>query len=147
MHKIRDWLYIGGYRDTADLDLLQTAGVGSMLQLADHRPQPGIATLPIIIDDGVPVSADKLALGIAYVRGEKALGKSVLVACGAGISRSTTFAIGVLKEEEGGTVLETFLNIRKHHPNALPHISLWHSLCQYYGEDTLYQEIWQHLRK
>lgn len=143
MYQIRDWLYIGKYAETADRSFLDMFEISAMLQLADYAPQEGIVTLYLPIDDGANQNAQTLARGIQFVREQKALGGRVLVACAAGISRSTTFALGALKEEEGGDILETLHKIREHHPDALPHIRLWHSLNQYYGEDILYQDIWR----
>lgn len=145
MNQIRDWLFIGGYWDTKNTALLLHHNVTAMLQLADNVAQDGVTSLYLPVEDGYPLPDGALAKGIAFVREQKAASKTILVACGAGISRSTTFAIGALKEEEGGTVLENYLKIREKHENALPHMSLWHSLNQHYGEDTLYQDIWQHL--
>jgi predicted protein tyrosine phosphatase len=145
MNQIRDWLYIGRYRDFLHPATLATAKITATLQVAPDLPEvaEGIARLYLPIEDGTNQPPQVFEQGIRFVREQKAAGKIVLVACGAGISRSTTFALGALKEEEGGSILETFWKIREHHPDALPHIKLWHSLNQYYGEDTSYMEIWQ----
>lgn len=63
-------------------------------------------------------------------------------ACAAGISRSTTYALGALKEEEGGSLLDLLLDVKRAHPQALPHIRLWHSLGAYYEEEIPYSQIW-----
>src|SRR5689334_12250798 len=100
MHKIRPWLYIGKYRETANIDTLIVYRISAMLQLADKVEQIGIASLYIPVEDGEPLPADQLRQGVEFVRAQKAAGKTVLVACGAGISRSVTFTIAALKEEE-----------------------------------------------
>ncbi|MEO0564226.1 MAG: dual specificity protein phosphatase family protein [Chloroflexota bacterium] len=146
MYKIRDWLYIGNYRDTKNLPLLKNHNIGAALLLADDAEMPEIEKKVLLVEDGVSQTPDDLANGIKFIRAQKADGKVVLSACGAGISRSTTYAIGALKEEEGGAILDILLNIKKYHPNALPHIRLWHSLNQYYDEKTPYQEIWKAMR-
>lgn len=143
-YSIRDWLSIGAYRDCINLGLLKRQEIGAILQLADTVNSPNVVTKMLLIDDGVLVNMETLAEGITFIRTQKAEGKRVLVACGAGISRSTTFALGALKEEEDGTILDNFLKIREHHPNALPHIRLWHSLNTYYGERIPYDQVWQH---
>src|SRR5437868_6406606 len=100
MHKICPWLYIGKYRETIDINILIAYRINAMLQLADKVEQIGIASLYIPVEDGEPLPADKLRQGVDFVRAQKAAGKTVLVACGAGISRSVTYSIAALKEEE-----------------------------------------------
>jgi protein-tyrosine phosphatase len=75
---------------------------------------------------------------VDFVRARKAEERKVLVACGAGISRSVSFSIAALKEEEGLSLLDAYAAIRAVHPDALPHPALWESLRQYYGESTTY---------
>lgn len=142
MYKIREWLYIGSYRDSINLELLEQNQIGAILQLADTVTPTDITVKSLIIPDGVPVKQEILSEGIAFIREQKANHKKVLVGCGAGISRSVTFALGSLKEEEGGTLPENYFKIRESHPDALPHISLWQSLNQYYGEKNSYLDIW-----
>ena len=60
----------------------------------------------------------------------------MLVACGAGISRSSTYAIASLKEIEDLGLLQAFHEVRALHTEALPHPELWKSLCAYYEEDV-----------
>lgn len=133
MYEIRPWLFIGRYANTADLALLRHHQIGAMLQLAAPLNMPGIERLYLPVDDGVPVAADLLTQGVAFVRERKAAGLNVLVACGAGISRSTTFAVGVLHEEESLDLYDAYRDICEKHPHALPHPSLWQSLCKHYG--------------
>lgn len=134
MHSIRPWLAIGAYRATTNVALLRAHGITAMLQLAEDVPQPGIHTLYLPVDDGQPLAPALLERGVAFVRTEQQRGGVVLVACGAGISRSAAFATAALKEVEGHTLLEAFRLIKQAHPDALPHMALWDSLCQYYGE-------------
>ncbi|MEQ8676510.1 MAG: dual specificity protein phosphatase family protein [Aggregatilineales bacterium] len=66
------------------------------------------------------------------VRANKSQGKVVLVACGAGISRSVTFAMAVLMEEEDLTFTEAYREILAVHPDAMPNPFLVESLSSYY---------------
>ncbi len=143
MYPIRPWLYVGKFSDTQDDVMLRRREIGAMLQLADSVKQPGIPSLYLPVEDGEPLPRDLLRLGVEFVRLEKALGRSVLIACGAGISRSTTFAIAVLKEEEELGLLEAFRQVRALHPEAMPHPALWQSLREYYGEDAPYVGLLQ----
>jgi protein-tyrosine phosphatase len=147
MQRIRPWLYVGKYRETADLDILSIYRIQAMLQLAERVEQPGIASLYIAVDDGVPLSPEKLRQGVDFVREQKAAGKTVLVACGAGISRSVTYTIAALHEEENLSLVEAYTQILDVHPDALPHAALWESLCSYYKEIVPYQDIWLDIQR
>ena len=145
MNQIRPWLYIGRYRETTNSALLHAYGIGAMLQLAEAVKHPNIETLYLPVEDGEPLPVPLLAQGVGFVREQKALGRNVLIACGAGISRSVTFAIAALHEEEGLSLPDAFRLIRAHHPEAMPHYALWDSLCAYYGEPMKYEELWDTL--
>lgn len=134
MNAIRPYLYIGKLRETLDLSLLQQENIGAMLQLCRSVEQPGIAVHFLNIDDGVPLNATVLRDGVQFIREQKAQGKVVLSACGAGISRSVAFAIATLKEEEGLPLLEAYRQIVQVRPDARPHPALWQSLCLAYDE-------------
>lgn len=147
MYSVRPWLYIGKYQETRDLSLLQHHQIGAMLHLADIVNQPGIETLCMVIEDGIKVDPVALRRGVDFIRLRKADGLRVLVACGAGISRSVTFAIAALKEEEQITQLEAFQEILRHHPDAMPHPALWESLRAYYQETVSYVDMWEEIHK
>jgi len=136
MYSIRPWLYVGKYRETKDADLLRQHQIGAMLQLAEGVELPGITLLFIFVEDGVPLPIDALRKGVEFVRSEKAQGHNVLIACGAGISRSVAFAVAVLKEEEDLSLREALGQVRAKHPEAMPHPALLKSLSEYYGEDV-----------
>jgi predicted protein tyrosine phosphatase len=143
MFTIRPWLHVGKFVETLDVDLLHAHQIGAMLQLAESAPQTGIAARFVHVEDGEPLPATLLREGVDFVRLQKSLGRNVLVACGAGISRSATFALAALKEEEGLSLLEAFREIRARHPLAQPHPELWSSLCGYYGENVPYMTLLQ----
>lgn len=141
MYPIRPWLYIARFRETLDYNLLYRTNIGAMLQLAESVQQPGISSLYIPIEDGESLSFDNIKKGVEFVRSEKATGKNVLIACGAGISRGVSFAIASIKEEENLSLLNAFRQIQSQHPQARPHLELWKSLCDYYSEDVPYKTI------
>ncbi|MBI5928756.1 MAG: dual specificity protein phosphatase family protein [Chloroflexi bacterium] len=141
MDQIRSWLYIGNYRDTCNLPSLQDRHIGAMLQLAELVEQPDIEVLYLPVEDGEPLLIDLLIQGIEFVCSQKALGNIVLVACGAGISRSSSFALAVLKEEENLNLMDALREIAKHHSDTQPHPALWASLCAYYGEEIDYLDV------
>jgi len=131
MYEIRPWLLVGGYAETREPALLAVRGVGAMLQLAEPVLQPGIASLFLAVDDGAPIPAAALRDGMAFVRAARGAGQTVLVACGAGVSRSVAFAAAALTEAEGLGVLNAVRAVRARHPAAQPHYRLLASLFAY----------------
>jgi protein-tyrosine phosphatase len=142
MYRIRRWLYVGKYSETLNLDLLRAREIGAVLQVAEAVTYPDRSSLYLPVEDGQPLPSNLLAKGLAYIEAEKAAGHSVLVACGAGISRSVTFAIAALRAQENLPLVEAFRQIRRVHPEALPHPALWRSLCAYYGQAISFDEYW-----
>jgi protein-tyrosine phosphatase len=134
MNQIRSWLVIGKYRETLDRHLLKANRINVMLQLADLVEYPDIITLYLAIEDGEPLPFELLRKGVDFIIKNKKQGKRVLVACGAGISRSTSFAVASLKETEKLNLLQALQEVKRYHPEALPHPTLWQSLCEYYDE-------------
>lgn len=141
MVRIRPWLCVGKFRATRDARLLAAHGVGAMLQLAEPVEQPGIASRYLPVEDGEPLPFALLREGVDYMLAARNRGQVVLVACGAGISRSTSFAIAALKEVEGLSLLESLLSIHRVHPDGLPHPALWQSLCDYYEEQVPFFDV------
>lgn len=146
MYKIRDWLLIGRFIETVNLPLLEEHHIGAMLQLASPIPYQRITTLYLPIEDGVALNLDHLINGVQFIREQKAQDKIVLVACGAGISRSSTFAIAALKEEENLSLKDALHEVKKHHRYAAPHPELWKTVHQHYeGFTPSLPEIWEFL--
>jgi hypothetical protein len=145
MQQIREWLYIGKYAETRRIDFLQKAGITAMLQLADYVQQANIETLFVPVEDGVSLYHPRIKKGLSFIREQKALGKTVLIACGAGQSRSVTFAIAALMEEEGRELFDAYREIYMRHRAALPHHELILSLSAYYGKPMELLEVWENL--
>ena len=141
MDEIRPWLYIGKLRDTLHISYLHFKNINAMLQLAEKVEQPGITSLYLPVEDFAPLNFRLLRQGITFVREQKRLGNRILVACGAGINRSSTFCTAALKEEEGLSLLDAFKEVKKRHPESMPHEPVWESLCSYYKEKVPYIEI------
>lgn len=141
MDEIRPWLYIGKLRDTLHTSYLHFKSINAMLQLAEKVEQPGITSLFLPVEDFAPLNIDLLKQGIAFIREQKRLGNRVLVACGAGINRSSTFCTAVLKEEEGLSLFDAFKEVKKRHSESMPHQPVWESLCEYYGETIPYLDV------
>ncbi len=135
MDAIRAWLYVGKYRETLSVNLLAGKKIGAMLQLAQAVTHSHITSIYLPVEDGEPLPDHLLRQGVDFVLSAQQRGQTVLIACGAGISRSATFAVAVLKEAEGLSLLEAVRTVKKHRPESLPHPALLESLCAYYGEE------------
>jgi protein-tyrosine phosphatase len=135
MQQIRDWLYIGGYSETAHLWYLQLNGISAMLQLADYVPQPEMKILYLPVEDAAPLPAEKIKKGVEFILKQKAEGKKILLSCGAGVSRSVTFGIAALMETENHDIFDAYREILLHHDDADPHVELIISLASYYGKE------------
>lgn len=146
MQEVRSWLFIGKYSEALNRDLLDRHRIEAILQLAAPVEHAGITTLYLPVDDGAPLRPGVLPNGVAFVRSEYTKGNRVLVACGAGISRSVTFAVAALKEEENLSLIDALRAVIEVHPSGMPHPHLWQSLCDYYGEDVPFLEMWRQIR-
>ncbi len=141
MDEIRPWLFIGKLRDTLHTSYLQFKSIDAMLQLADKVEQPGIISLYLPVEDFAPLKFELLEQGVAFIREQKRFEHRVLVACGAGINRSSTFCTAALIEEEGLNLFDAFKEVKKRHPESMPHEPVWESLCRYYGETIPYLDV------
>lgn len=141
MDKIRSWLFIGKFRETLQVSYLNSKSIQAMLQLADKVEQPDITSLYLPVEDYAPLKFNLLEQGVTFIREQKRLGNRVLVACGAGINRSSTFCTAALKEEEGLSLFDAFKEVKKSHPESMPHEPVWESLCAYYGETISYLDV------
>jgi protein-tyrosine phosphatase len=141
MDEIRPWLFIGAYRDTKNLYYLNLKNIQAMLQLAEKVEQPNIISLYLPVEDLAPISSEHIRQGVDFIREHKANDQRVLVACGAGINRSSSFCAAVLKEEEGLSLFEAIKEIKRLHPESMPHEPIWESLCKYYNETTSYLDV------
>jgi protein-tyrosine phosphatase len=141
MDEIRPWLYIGKYRDTLDKNYLDFKSIKAMLQLADRVEQKGINSLFLPVEDAGPTSPVLIKQGVDFILVEKGKEHKVLVACGAGINRSTAFCMAAIKEVERLSLLDAFKEIKKRHPASMPHEPVWESFCKYYNESTPYLDI------
>jgi len=141
MDEIRPWLYIGNYSDTQDKNYLDAKSIHAILQLAAPINLNGITSLYLPVKDMSPISPHFFKEGVDFVRSEKEKGRSILVACAAGINRSTAFCIASLKEIEGLSLLDAFKEIKRNHSHSMPQELVWKSLCRYYNEETSYIDL------
>lgn len=144
--RLRPWLMVGAARVTEDARLLRAQQVGAMLQLHRRKEQSDIVSLFLPhIEDGYPLPGGSLRQGLGFISAQRMVGRSVLIACGAGVSRSVTFAIGALKDAEGLSLAAAYRDIRRLHPSAMPDQVHWDSLRQHYGEGPPFWEVWEQI--
>lgn len=141
MVEIRPWLFIGKYRDTLDTYSLGVKSIKAMLQLAEKVEQEGIASLYLPVEDLAPLEIDHIDKGVKFIREHYDNSHRILIACGAGINRSTAFCMIALKEMEGLGLMDAYKDIKRLHPDAFPHEPVWTSLCNYYNENEPYLNV------
>lgn len=146
MHRIRDWLYTGGIAATENTDGLKVHQITAMLQLHHAVEQPGIASRFIYIEDARKIPKHQLEQGIDFIQQQHAADGVILVACGAGVSRSVTLATAALVVVEGLALVEAFTVVRAGNPRAMPDQTQWQSLAQYFDDDTDFWDLWMRLK-
>jgi protein-tyrosine phosphatase len=83
--------------------------------------------------------------GVSFMLEQKVLGKKVLVACGAGISRSSTFALAALMQDEKLAIFDAYREVFLRYRGAEPHPELMMSLSAYHGKEMDLLEAWEGL--
>lgn len=141
MQQITDWLYIGNYSDLISDHLKNNHSIHAVLNLAESLELPFNDVLFLDIDDGVPLKDEDTVKGLEFLLNQYYEKKVILVACGAGVSRSATFCTLVLKEILDITLIEAFKIVKQKHSKALPHPALWKSVCEVYDEEFKYVEV------
>lgn len=145
MYQIRDWLFISGSNEAADKAVLKQHKIGALLTLHLKLAPSGVDTLFLPVQEGIPLPSPIVRQGVAFVQAQHAKKRQVLVACGAGVSRSVTFATAALHVIEEIPLHEAFLSIHARHEQALPDHTHWDSLMSLYGSDWDYWKLWRHV--
>ncbi len=145
MYKIRDWLYISDYASAKSQKIVDEAGIQAMLQLFQPIEVEGVVTKFISIGDGLPLTQAQIETAINFISEQHDKQHCLLSTCGAGLSRSVTFAIIALKEIEGLSLADAYRAIFEHHPKAMPDHIHWQAVADYYGEVDNFWEIWGEL--
>lgn len=144
MDPVRPWLFVGKFRDTLNPQNLKANNIEAMLQFAELVEYPGIISYHLDVEDGITLTSADFQRGVDFILQQHQSSKKVLIACGAGISRSVIFTIAALRETEGTALLTAYHEIVNAHIEALPHPVLWKSLCAYYQEDIPYIHVLRH---
>ncbi len=144
---VLDGVYISSWRATQHIEYLREHGITNVLKLYEDDPYfPGdFNTLENVLADGEPIPAETLRRGVQFVQEQVKAQHPVLVMCGAGISRSSTFVLAYLIENGHGAH-DAFRLLRRAHPPAAPHFALWLSLFEHYHLDYQLRDVldWLH---
>ncbi len=146
MYRIRDWLYIGKYAQTRVREVLDNNGITAMLQLAAPIGYDDIPMLFIPMQDGAPLILDQLESSLTFIREHKAAGHCILVACGAGVSRSVLVSMAALMEHEGLALFDAYRAIYAEHPSAKPSPDLVLELAHFCGLNIDLLDVWDALK-
>lgn len=148
VNAVIDGVYISGWRATDYQRELRAAGIFCVLKLYDGSPdfRSDFNALDMGINDGEYISKTTLARGAQYILREVKAGNRVLVMCGAGISRSSTFVLAYLLET-GHDLGEAFALLRDKRPQADPHPMLWQSLIDHYALKYTLKDVMEWSRR
>lgn len=135
-------VYISGVRALYSLDLMKSNRIFHILKLYEYEPYwpSGFEICEIAIPDGVPVSSQKLKRGANFIQQCVLRKQRVLVQCGAGISRSSTFVLAYLLEQKY-TLRDAYTLLQAKHPATAPAPALWQSLIDHYRLDHTLEEV------
>lgn len=136
-----DGLYISGWRATRFADELREVGITNVLKLYPDFPgfPDDFNVFENILDDGEAIPDGMLERGVNFVLDCLEAGERVLIMCGAGISRSSTFVLATMVER-GYPIRKAFQILRAAHPDAAPHPAMWQSLIAHYDLDLTLRE-------
>jgi protein-tyrosine phosphatase len=133
LDQITDYLYIGKAQLALRIDRVKEAQISSVVKLFESPPEwpNGFNLLDRPFPDGEFIRSDKLAVYDHFIAGEIAQDRRVLVACGAGISRSATIVLSTLVAS-GMALPDAYDLLKQKHPESMPHPVLWDSLLQHH---------------
>ena len=128
-----DGVYISGWRATHFAGKLRAAGIVNVLKLYEDIPffPADFNVFENTLDDGELIPPHVLDRGTQFVYEQAENGRPVLVMCGAGISRSSTFVLSYLLKKQYD-LRDAFVLLKQSHPVAQPHPQLWQSLINRY---------------
>ncbi|HLY27274.1 MAG TPA: dual specificity protein phosphatase [Aggregatilineales bacterium] len=137
-------VYISGYRAIYSAQILREVGITHVLKLYEDGPYwpADFVVCDNPLPDGEPIPAEQLRQGVAFVREQVEAGRSVLVQCGAGISRSSTFVLAFLVDR-GYDLKDAWQILKTNHSDANPHPALWYSLIAHYHLPYSTQDVAQ----
>jgi protein-tyrosine phosphatase len=144
---VTEGVYIGGARAVDTAPQLRQAKITRVLKLYDWEPEwpADFVVCDNALEDGVFIPREKLDLGVTFITEQVNAGNRVLVACGAGISRSSTFVLAYLLTQ-GYMLPDAWRLLRERHYQAYPLPQMWESLIAHYALPHTLDEVleWLH---
>lgn len=134
--RVVEGLYIGGVAAVHHAAALREAGITHVLKLstADQGWPDDFTVFDNALPDSEFVPLEQLRRGVAFIREQRQAGRNVLVACHAGVSRSSTFVLAYLLEALGYDLREAWQHLHAQHPIAWPMPQMWESLLMHYHQ-------------
>ena len=125
---------ISGWRATQHTHSLREMGLTRVLKLYEASPYwpDDFTVCDNPLNDGELVPLALLQRGVYFIHEHVQAGDPVLVQCGAGISRSSTFVLAYLIDQ-GYPLPDAWKRLKEKHPQADPHPQMWQSLINHYG--------------
>lgn len=133
MDFVRPWLAIGGVGEAADAALRRQHGIGAVLSLLPVEFDGGEAHLTLSIADRVALPAAAIRTATAFIERQRRAGRTTLLHCQMGISRSPAVAACYLHEYAGLPLPEALHEVSRARPQADPHPALLDSIAKHYG--------------
>jgi protein-tyrosine phosphatase len=145
MDLVAEGLVVGARREAIDPEARERLGIGAVLTLYESGLEddlfPGVdAVLQLPIPDGRPIPSETIRRATTFIREQRALGRTVLVACSGGRSRSATMAAAYL-HEEGADLVEAYLTLVRNRRVVLPHPELVRCLIAHYDLTLTVEEF------
>ncbi|MCZ7542662.1 MAG: dual specificity protein phosphatase family protein [Anaerolineae bacterium] len=132
--QVVEGIYIGGAPAVDHADALRAAGVTRVLKLStlEQAWPDDFVVFDNALNDSEFVPLDMLQRGVAFVRAQREAGHSVLIACHAGVSRSSTFVMAYLMDALGYDLREAWARLSAQHGAAWPMPQMWESLLAHF---------------
>lgn len=134
---IADGLFVGSIEAAGDEALLSDRGVETVVSLTHERPDggvpPGVEAVAVPMRDGPRNERAAFERAVAAVRSRIDAGKTVLVHCSAGASRSPSVAATALALAEGVDLETAFDRTLDRRPAADPHPALVRQAARVYA--------------
>ncbi len=128
MRRVAPGLHVGGIDAAGDPALLAEHGITAVVKLSHARPDTPYPDAVTVADhpllDGPQCEYDAFRAAVADLAALLAAGRTVLVHCSAGASRSGAVAAAGLARSEGIAVDDALARIRDRKPDVRPHSAL-----------------------
>lgn len=141
MKKLRENVYIGGYRDVLDARELKAMGITAILNVAYEIDDPAmypaeIRYLKVGLTDSNENHNYMKRLAVDLMEEMMNQGETVLVHCAAGLSRSVFVGVMAVARKEDKEWTEIFKELKNEHPFAMigPLFHGENKLYHYYKE-------------